>query len=382
ADLDDRARALRRIHDAVLSGARPPEYPRPLVARSWQRAISLGLHPDAENRRGPSRTADIAALRERSPLRDVIGEVRAVLTGTAEAANYIVVVTDADGAVLWREGAVRTRAVADRLGFVEGARWTEDRVGTNAIGTTLAEAAPVELFAAEHFEQQQHPWYCSAAPIHDPRTGEVIGVVDVSGPARTLHPAIGALVRSSARLAEVALWSRHEQRLDRLRRSAEHLMRSGPALIVDDDGWVAHHVGTTPRDRVAAPASGRLIAIPGVGICVPERLPDGWLLRPAGQRGPVRARLVGNVLEVWGDGEQWTVTLTPRHAEIVRLLTTAGPAGLTAAELSAAVFGDRDHEISARAEVSRLRRVLGSLVATAPYRIADGVVIAVADPSS
>ena len=36
-------------------------------------------------------------------------------------------------------------------------------VGTNAIGTALAEAAPVQLFSAEHFEQAQHPWYCTAA---------------------------------------------------------------------------------------------------------------------------------------------------------------------------------------------------------------------------
>ena len=49
------------------------------------------------------------------------------------------------------------RVQADRLGFSEGAVWTEMTVGTNAIGTALAEQAPVQLFSAEHFEQQQHP---------------------------------------------------------------------------------------------------------------------------------------------------------------------------------------------------------------------------------
>jgi hypothetical protein len=46
---------------------------------------------------------------------------------------------------------------------------------------------------------------------------------------------------------------------------------------------------------------------------------------------------------------------------------------MTAAQLSRELFGDGDHAVSARAEVSRLRRVLGALVATNPYRIAEGV---------
>ena len=113
-----------------------------------------------------------------------------------------VVVTDADGVILWREGSARVRLRADSLGFMEGARWTEATVGTNAIGTALAEAAPVQLFSAEHFEQAQHPWYCTAAPIHHPVSGELLGVVDVSGPALTLHPVIGALVETAVKLAE------------------------------------------------------------------------------------------------------------------------------------------------------------------------------------
>ena len=87
----------------------------------------------------------------------VIDDLRAVLTSAADAATYLMVVTDAEGVVLWRAGSARVLKIADQLGFVEGALWTERAVGTNAIGTALAEAAPVELFSAEHFEQAQHP---------------------------------------------------------------------------------------------------------------------------------------------------------------------------------------------------------------------------------
>ena len=182
---------------------------------------------------------------------------------------------------------------ADSLGFSEGATWTEDHVGTNAIGTALAEAAPVQLFSAEHFEEGQIPWYCTAAPLHDPRTGELLGVVDVSGPALTLHPAIIALVETAAKLAEAQLWRHHQERLERLRRSAEHVLAttSGPLLLVDDHGWVAHHTGVAARDRIAVPDERRALAVPGLGLCLPERLSEGWLVRPSPGDASVTATL-------------------------------------------------------------------------------------------
>lgn len=371
--LDQRARQTLRVHDAVLAGSAPPQAPRPLVARSWQRALGMGVAADTRNLRDPLALDGIEELRRRSPLRHVIDEVRGVLGSSADAADYIVVVTDASGTVLWREGAPRVRMTADRLGFAEGAEWTESRVGTNAIGTSIAEAAPVELFAGEHFESLQHPWYCSAAPVHDPRTGKLLGVIDVSGPAMTLHPALGALVRSAARLAEAMLRHRHHTSLERLRRSSSHLLSSGPALVVDDDGWVAHSVGTTPRERVASPAADVPLAVPGVGLCLPERLPEGWLVRPSEQHTTLHAHLSGTVLSMQADGRPWTVELTPRHAQLVRQLAQAGPEGLSASRLSLALYGDVDHEVSVRAEISRLRRAVGALVSTSPYRIADDV---------
>lgn len=387
-DLGQHARALVRVHDAVLSGRRPPERPRTLVARSWQRVLGMGLDPDSTNGRGTPSPAEVARRREASPLALVIDDLRAVLTSAADAATYLMVITDADGVVLWREGSARVRMTADRLGFTEGALWTEGAVGTNAIGTALAEAAPVELFSAEHFEHKQHPWYCTAAPIHDPRTGELLGVVDVSGPALTLHPALGALVESAVRLAELSLWRRHQARLERLRRETEHVVSGvrGPLLVVDDHGWVAHHEGIAARDRIEVPRPDRPLAVPGLGLCLPERLTDrGWLVRPRSAPTVLTAvlDLTGQptgqpVLEVASGAGPWRTTLTRRHAEILHLLHRAGRDGLTARQLSAAVFGDTDHVVTVRAEVSRLRRVVGALVATGPYRLADGVSLTVA----
>ncbi|HWU23399.1 MAG TPA: GAF domain-containing protein [Nocardioides sp.] len=376
-DLTRHARELVRIHDAVLSGSRPPERPRALVARSWSRVMGMGLAADRVNARRPMPAEELVRRRRTSRLSLVIDDLRSVLSGVADASLFLMVVCDADGVLLWREGSARVRATADRLGFVEGMVWTEQVVGTNAIGTALAEGAPVQLFSAEHFESQQHPWYCTAAPIHDPRYGELLGVVDVSGPALTLHPALGALVESAVRIAESALWRHHRAGLESLRRATEAVVgaTSGPLLVVDDHGWVAHQSGISARDRIDVPRADRTIAVPGLGLCLPERLGEGWLVRPGTPDSRLRARLLRGaqpVLEVNGD-EAWRTALTPRHADILGLLAAAGPRGLTAAELSTRLYGDADHLVTVRAEVSRLRRVVGGLIDTHPYRLAGGV---------
>jgi hypothetical protein len=384
-DLSQHARVLTRVHDAVLAGGRPPVRPRGVVARSWSRVLGLGLDASRTNAREPLPFEVVERRRRQSPLSLVIDDLRQVLGSVADASLFVLVVTDGDGVILWREGSARVRLRADELGFTEGARWTEATVGTNAIGTALAEAAPVQLFSAEHFEQAQHPWYCTAAPIHHPTTGELLGVVDVSGPALTLHPLIAALVETAVKLAEERLWRHHEQRLEQLRRSARGVLStvSGPLLLVDDDGWVAHQSGIAVRNRVEVPRPDRVMAIPGLGLCTPERLAEGWLVRPRTAATTLVAELVLTgppLLRLRSEGEPWQTPLTPRHAEVLLLLQRAGRGGLTAAQLSTALFGDDEHCVTARAEVSRLRRVLGGLVSTHPYRLAEGVTLTVLRP--
>jgi hypothetical protein len=377
-DLSQHARALARVHDAVLGGARPPMRPRALVARSWSRVMRSGLDPSGGARRATLPPAELERRRRESPLALIIDELRQVLSSAACASSFLLVVTDADGVILWREGAPGLLLRADALGFAEATVWTEERVGTNAIGTALAEAAPVQLFSAEHYEQGQHPWYCTASPVHDPRTGELLGVVDVSGPALTLHPVIAALVETAVRLGEARLRHYHQERLSQLRRSTEHVLATvdGPVLVVDDHGWVASHAGVAGRDRIAAPRADQSLAVPGLGLCLPERLADGWLVRPraAGRALVAELELGGRpVLELLGGAQPWRTALTPRHAEMLVALDRAGPAGVTAAQLSTAMYGDAAHTVTVRAEISRLRRVIGALVETSPYRLAEGV---------
>lgn len=379
-DLAGYARELARMHDAVIGGGRSRLKPRELVARSWSRVLQGGLDPEHRSLRDPLPFDEVLRRRRESPLSLVIDDLRGIVCSIADASQFLMVVTDADGIILWREGSARVRAKADSLGFAEGAEWTEHRVGTNAIGTAIAEASPVQLFSAEHFEQQQHPWYCTAAPMHDPRTGALLGIVDVSGPALTLHPAILALVETAVRFQESQLRRHHEIGLERLRTAAGPMLASvdGPLMLVDDDGWVAHASGVAAQARIPVPREHRPLSVPGLGLCLPERVGDGWLVRPSSRHSSSRIVLTLDLgttpsVEVSGGEGQWRSPLTARHAEILSLLHRAGPAGLSAAELSRRVYGDTQHVVAVRAEVSRLRRTLGGIVASQPYRISPAV---------
>jgi hypothetical protein len=79
------------------------------------------------------------------------------------------------------------------------------------------------------------------------------------------------------------------------------------------------------------------------------------------------------MLEVQAGDSSWRISLSPRHAQLLAALSQAGPAGTSAGELSRQLFGDADHQVTVRAEFSRLRRAVGALVAGNPYRVADGV---------
>lgn len=379
-DLGRHARMLSRLHEAVLSGDAAPDRARGLVARSWDRVRAQGVDPDAGDPPGPLDAGAVEQRRAGSPLVAVLPELRTALTSVAEDARHVMVVTDADGVLLWREGSTAVRRRADALGFTEGADWSECSVGTNAIGTALAEGGPVQIFSAEHFVRSHHGWTCSAAPVHDPRSGELLGVVDLSGPAETVHPTTVALVSTAVRLAEAGLWRRHEARLDMLRTIGSPMLArtSGPGLVVDDHGWVAAAAGLPGIERVAAPAADRLLAVHGLGTCLPEPVPGGWLLRPAQAGGSPRMRLH---LDLGGrppnavveGSSRWVHPLSTRHAEILVLLARAGASGLDAAALSDGLYGDRAHLVTVRAEMSRLRRHLGGILLARPYRIAPEV---------
>ncbi|MFE0022397.1 GAF domain-containing protein [Amycolatopsis sp. NPDC059021] len=388
------ARALARIHDAALSGRALPGRPRPVIGASWQRMRQLGMDPD-RGAGGPRlKIEEIEERRRRCGLAEVLPTLRGGLLAMAEQAAHIMVVTDADGRILWREGSAPVRRRADAIGFSEGVDWHENAVGTNAIGTALVARQPVQVYSAEHYVRAQHDWTCAAVPLCDPRDGQLLGAVDLSGPASTVHPTTLALVDAVAQLAEAGLRSTHGTELERLRGIAVPVLAKvrGRAVVVDRHGWVAATAGLAPVDRIALPTGcspGRAW-LPAYGSCQIEPLPSGWLVRladggDAADAQPTRVVLDVRVpreptLTVSGDTGTWTHRLSPRHAEMLYVLACRRD-GRSASELSLDLFGDAARTVTVRAEMSRLRRHFGGILGGRPYRFADDVEVVIERPA-
>ena len=385
ADPVAHARTLTTVFDAVLSGDADAPRPRPVVSASWQR--SLAAHVDPERRSPPvvHRADDVPGIREAHPLNDVMPLLRGTLASIADEAMHVMLVTDAAGTVLWRDGAAKLLTQADAVGLFPGTNWSEQAIGTNAMGTTLAVDAPVQIHSAEHLVRTYHAWTCVAAPVHDPDTGAILGAVDVSGPLHTVHPALVQLVSATAQLAEHQLRVRLAIADERLRMENMHhltglgrtagalLTRSGRLLAGQPYGW-------WPDRLPVSPDADRLVLADGSEARV-ERLGDGWLVRAAA-RGPVGAPpqpAPALSLRFLGEGpprallDGRPLPLTLRPAELLTALALH-PGGLSGEQLAQLLYGDSGNQTTVRGEVHRLRALIGSdLLRTRPYRLAATV---------
>jgi hypothetical protein len=381
-DTAQAARVLDEVRNATLAGERARLDPRPVIGESWGRMLRCGVDPDHDFRAGVLGPDEVERRRRDSPLRHILPVLREGLLSVADTAHHIMVVADPKGRVLWREGSRPVLRKADGFGFEIGADWGEHVVGTNGVGTPAVVRRPVQVFAAEHFVRTHATWTCTGAPITDPRDGELIGVVDISGPWETMHPATLAWVDSVAKLAEARLRDRHLTALDRLRAVAAPILAriTGRALAVDKDGWTAAITGMPYVDRLALPRTigADRIWVPSLGLCSVEPLPGGWLVRASDKPAPRAATRIALDLTrsrrwsvtVTGGAGTWTHELSPRHAELLCLLALHRT-GRSAATLADDMFGDPARTVTVRAEMSRVRRYLGAALEHRPYRFCE-----------
>lgn len=377
--MDPEARRLSALYDAALSGG-DPEIARPVVAASWKRSLAAAVDPERDAPAVVLPHDELERIRDAHPLSKVLPVLRQTLTSIADEASHIMIVTDARGLILWREGSARVRRDADRIALSEGALWSEESIGTNGMGTALAADQPVQIHSAEHLVRRIHTWTCAAAPVHDPDTGKLLGAVDVSGPLQTLHPAMVALVTAAAQLAEGQLRVRMAAADELLRsRNMRHLSELGDqagALLTPTGRVLAVQPLAWLPDRIDVPVDTDRIALGDGREALVEPLDEGYLLRiPAtgrtARRATLRLRLLGDTPAAMVRGQE--ITLSLRHAEVLALLVLH-PGGLTAEQLMLQLYGDEGNPTTVRAEIHRLRNLLGhGMLDTKPYRIAADV---------
>lgn len=203
------ARSVSRAHETFVGHPlrRPSDSDDPVrsvVLDSWHRSRDMGVDPD----RGADNLLDdvtLAQYRADHPMSVIRPVVRKLLVEDAADTGLLVAITDASGRLLWVEGDSAAKDRANVMNFTEGADWSESRMGTNAPGTALAIDHCVQIFAAEHFSRPAHEWSCSAAPVHHPVTGRILGAIDITGGPRVAVPEVLSLVRATVAAAESEL---------------------------------------------------------------------------------------------------------------------------------------------------------------------------------
>ena len=229
-------------HQLLESGGQPPDVLDARLARSWQRSFSAGLQPlggaagaDPLPQHGlqQMRVQNHGLIRHSLPIMEY-------LFAQVRQSHSMVILADSQGVLMHTLGDLDFLSKAERVALACGASWHESQRGTNAIGTALAEVDGIEVHGAEHYLERNGFLTCAAAPILS-ATGELVGILDISGDHRSRHPHTLGLVSTAARMIEnsLLLSSCQHHTVLQLHTQAEGLGTIAQGVVaLSDDGWL------------------------------------------------------------------------------------------------------------------------------------------------
>ena len=255
--------ALREARQHLLQhGYCPPGAIDERLARSWQRSVAAGLMPTG-------RLLDPVHVCG-SDLRSALARNHALVAHSRPVMEHlydlvrdsesVVVLADQRGTLIHTVGDPHFERKAERVALSCGASWLEEHRGNNDIGTALAEGREVEILGGEHYLERNGFLTCAAAPIRS-ATGELLGVLDISGDQHRGHAHSLGLASMAARMIEnrlIADSARRQLRLQ-LHAAPEGIGTLAEGLLVlSDDGWILGGNGAALRLlRLGAQAFGR-----------------------------------------------------------------------------------------------------------------------------
>ncbi|MEH7379041.1 sigma 54-interacting transcriptional regulator [Bacillus sp. JJ1533] len=171
----------------------------PIVKLSWLRSKKMGIDPFRTY--GTIKSLDHEKYKE---LVSIATPLTEGLYSIVAGSGFMVILCNEHGQLLKVMGDKEILQHASMMGFVEGADWSEEEMGTNAIGTSIVIDSPLQIVAEEHFVKICQSWTCSAAPIHD-STGKIIGALNMSGPREKVNSHTLGMVVSAVKAIEYQL---------------------------------------------------------------------------------------------------------------------------------------------------------------------------------
>jgi len=235
----------RFVNEGVLDSSRLNKR----IIESWYRCKKKAVNPHSGIGREILKNDRFHIQKEKNSLfLDIALPHLDRISETLDELGMVALLIDPEGYVLSLKGSKEVLEHTKKMNFVEGVRWTEGEVGTNAIGTALQVGEAIMVTGTEHYSVASHNWSCSAAPIRND-DGKLIGVIDVSCPVDRAHPYMLGMVTSVAYAIERELSIRiHKDEMELIHSSMELIDTEQPVLICNDKQVVVSASKTIRRN--------------------------------------------------------------------------------------------------------------------------------------
>lgn len=223
--------AVNRLRFLTAEPAEPGKVRAPILA-SWRRSRALHVAPDK---------IDLPYVQDPDPETPLVRCAEPVLRRLHDqlaGQRISIVLTDATGLVLSRRTADSgLERHLDGVRLAPGFSYSEEFVGTNGIGTALEAGAATQVFGHEHYAENLETLACAGVPIHDPISGRIIGLVDLTCWRKDAEALLLTLARNTADQIQRALLANSGMREFAVLRAYRQTCRrtSGIVFAVIDD---------------------------------------------------------------------------------------------------------------------------------------------------
>jgi PAS domain S-box-containing protein len=212
------------------------EQKKDFIIRSHQRCEGYGVE---RTRVYSSRILDGTGLEKRmEEKRNLISTAEPYLKQLydfVKGSDFFSLLTDEEGCILSIIGDETILNEALSYKMQPGAFMDERNIGTNAMGTALEEARPLQVSGKEHFIDAYHRWTCSASPIRDLK-GQIIGTIDLTGYSQSVNlHTLGMVVAAANAIESMMDIREYAQKLENANNFTETIMDSIDSGILTTD---------------------------------------------------------------------------------------------------------------------------------------------------